>query len=94
MFPDRLASVYGSQRPTAIPVKSRVRTSSPNQPAAAAQIALRAGSSEDTPLLDLVAACQAQGQHAQAESYVKMIMANHDAEDEELRRRRWLPPAA
>jgi hypothetical protein len=75
----------------------------PEQAAAAAQIALRAGSSEDTPLLDLVAACQARGEHAQAESYIKQIMANHDAEDEEdlpprtyevLRRRRWLPPAA
>ena len=33
----------------------------PEQAAAAAQIALRAGSSEDTPLLDLVAACQARG---------------------------------
>ena len=75
----------------------------PEAAASAAQIALRAGSSEDTPLLDLVAACQARGQQAQAESYVKMIMANHDADDEEdlpprtyevLRRRRWLPPAA
>ena len=60
----------------------------PEAAASAAQIALRAGSSEDTPLLDLVAACQARGQQAQAESYVKMIMANHDADDEED-----LPPA-
>ena len=75
----------------------------PERAAAAAQTALRAGSSEDTPLLDLVAACQARGQDAQAESYIKQIMANHDAQDEEdlpprtyeiLRRRRWLPPAA
>ena len=75
----------------------------PEQAAAAAQVALRAGSSEDTPLLDLAAACQARGERAQAESYIKQIMANHDAQDEEdlpprtyeiLRRRRWLPPAA
>ena len=75
----------------------------PEQAAAAAQVALRAGSSEDAPLLDLAEACQARGERAQAESYIKQIMANHDAEDEEdlpprtyevLRRRRWLPPAA
>ena len=75
----------------------------PQQAAAAAQIALRAGSSEDAPLLDLAAACQTRGEHAQAESYIKQIMANHDAQDEEdlpprtyevLRRRHWLPPAA
>jgi len=71
--------------------------------AAAAQTALRAGSSEDTPLLDLVAACHARGQTAQAESYVRQILVNHDADEEEdlpprtyevLRRRHWLPPAA
>ena len=75
----------------------------PERATAAAQVALRAGSSEDTPLLDLVAACQAQGQHAQAESWIKQILVNHDIQDEEdlpprtyeiLRRRRWLPPAA
>jgi hypothetical protein len=75
----------------------------PEQAAAAAQVALRAGSSEDAPLLDLAEACQARGERAQAESYIKQIMANHDAQDEEdlpprtyeiLRRRHWLPPAA
>jgi hypothetical protein len=71
----------------------------PEAAAAAAQTALRAGSSEDTPLLDLVAACHAQGNNAQAEAYVRQIMCNHDADEEEdlpprtyevLRRRRWL----
>ena len=75
----------------------------PERAATAAQTALRAGSSEDTPLLDLVAACHAQGQTAQAEAYVRRILGNHDAQEEEdlpprtydvLRRRRWLPPAA
>ena len=70
---------------------------------AAAQVALTAGSSEDTVLLDLVASSEAMGNIAEADAYVKRIMANHDAEVEEdlpprtadiLRRRRWLPPAA
>jgi hypothetical protein len=71
--------------------------------ATAAQVALTAGSSADTALLDLVAASEALGNTAEADAYVKRIMANHDAEVEEdlpprtaeiLRRRRWLPPAA
>ena len=75
----------------------------PELAAAAAQTALRAGTSEDTPLLDLVAACHAQGQVAQADAYIRRIMANHEAAVEEdlpprtyevLLRRRWLPPAA
>ena len=62
-----------------------------------------AGSSADTPLLDLIAANEALGNTAQADAYVKRIMANHDAEVEEdlpprtaaiLRRRRLYPPAA
>ena len=62
-----------------------------------------AGSSEDTVLLDLVAASDAMGNTAEADAYEKRIMTNHDAEVEEdlpprtaaiLRRRRWLPPAA
>jgi hypothetical protein len=78
-------------------------TGDPDRAAAAAQVALRAGSSADTSLLDLVAACQARGQDAEAEAYVKQILVNHDAAVEEdlpprtyeiLRRRRWLPPAA
>jgi hypothetical protein len=70
---------------------------------AASQVALTAGSSEDTVLLDLVAASEAMGNTAEADAYVKRIMTNNDAEVEEdlpprtaeiLRRRRWLPPAA
>ena len=71
--------------------------------ATAAQVAILAGSSADTPLLDLIAACDALGNTAEADAYIKRIMANHDAEVEEdlpprtaaiLRRRQWLPPAA
>ena len=71
--------------------------------AAAARVALLAGSSADTPLLVLVAASEALGNTAEADAYVQRIMANHDAEVEEdlpprtaavLHRRRWLPPAA
>lgn len=67
--------------------------------ASAAKIALKAGSSEDAPLLDLVAACDAQGNRAEADAYIKRILANHDAEVEEdlpprtaeiLHRRQWL----
>jgi nucleoid-associated protein YgaU len=67
--------------------------------ASAAHIALKAGSSEDVPLLDLVAACDAQGNRAEADAYIKRILANHDAEVEEdlpprtaeiLHRRQWL----
>lgn len=69
----------------------------------AAQVALRAGSSEDVPLLDLVAACDAQDNRAEADAYVKQILANHDAEVEEdlpprtaeiLYRRQWLSRAS
>jgi hypothetical protein len=49
----------------------------------AAQVALKAGSYEDVPLLDLVAACDAQGKRAEADAYVARILANHDAEVEE-----------
>jgi len=55
----------------------------PAAAAAAAQVALRAGSYEDVPLLDLVAACDAQDQRAEADAYVKKILANHDADVEE-----------
>ena len=55
----------------------------PAAAAAAAQVALRAGSYEDVPLLDLVAACDAQDQRAEADAYVKKILTNHDAEVEE-----------
>ena len=71
----------------------------PELAVSAAQVALRAGSSEDVPLLDLVAACDAQDNHAEADAYIKRILANHDAEVEEdlpprtaevLHRRQWL----
>jgi len=51
--------------------------------ARAAHVALCAGSSEDVPLLDLVAACDAQDNRAEADTYVKRILSNHDAEVEE-----------
>ncbi|GAA4752673.1 hypothetical protein GCM10023328_39820 [Modestobacter marinus] len=55
----------------------------PELAAAAAQVALKAGSFEDVPLLDLVAACDARGNQAEADAYVARILANHDAEVEE-----------
>jgi len=66
----------------------------------AAKVALRAGAQDDVALLDLVAACDAVGKPAEADRYVRRILANHDAEVEEdlpartyevLRHRRWLP---
>ncbi len=72
----------------------------PDLAAAAAQVSLLAGSGDDIALLDLVAAKDAAGCHAEAEQYVARILGNHDAEVEEdlpprtyqvLRRRRWLP---
>ena len=71
----------------------------PELAVSAAQVALRAGSSEDVPLLDLVAACDAQDNCAEADAYIKRILANHDAEVEAdlpprtaevLHRRQWL----
>ena len=71
----------------------------PELATSAAHIALKAGSSEDVPLLDLVAACDAQGNRAEADAYIKRILANHDAEVEEdlpprtaeiLHQRQWL----
>lgn len=61
----------------------RLGAGEPELAANAAQFALLAGSSEDVPLLDLVAACDAQGNRAEAAAYVKRILANHDAEVEE-----------
>ena len=74
----------------------------PEQAAAASQVALTAGSTADSVLLDLVAACHARGDSAGGDGYVKTIMRNHDAEVEEeipprtyeiLLRHRWLPTA-
>ena len=67
---------------------------------AAAQVSLQAGDTSDVALLDLVAVADARGDHAQAEQYVRRILANHAAEVEEdlpprtceiLHRRQWLP---
>lgn len=75
----------------------------PELAVSAAQVALKAGSSEDVPLLDLVAACDAQDNRAEAAAYIKRILANHDAEVEEdlpprtaeiLHRRQWLGHAS
>jgi hypothetical protein len=44
---------------------------------------LKAGSYEDVPLLDLVAACDAQDKRAEADAHVARILTNHDAEVEE-----------
>jgi hypothetical protein len=72
----------------------------PDLAAAAANVALLAGAQDDVALLDLVAACDATGNSAEADRYVKRILANHDAEVEEdlpartyevLRHRSWLP---
>ncbi|TFV91203.1 LysM peptidoglycan-binding domain-containing protein [Blastococcus sp. CT_GayMR16] len=70
---------------------------------AAAHVALKAGSYEDVPLLDLVAACDAQDNRAEADAYIARILANHDAEVEEdlpprtaeiLFRRQWINRAS
>lgn len=75
----------------------------PERAAAAAQIALDAGSKEDAPLLDQVAACDAQDKRLEANEFIHRILANHDAEVEEdlpprtaevLRRRQWLDNAS
>jgi hypothetical protein len=75
----------------------------PEKAVAAAQVALRAGSSEDVPLLDLVAACDLMDNRGEADAYVKRILANHDAEVEEdlpprtaeiLFRRQWIGQAS
>ena len=75
----------------------------PDRATEAAQVALNAGSKEDVPLLDLVAACDARGHRLEAKAFVQRILANHDAEVEEdcpprtaevLRRRQWLDNAS
>jgi hypothetical protein len=55
----------------------------PSQAAAAALVAVRAGDPSDVAMLDLVQACDAQGNNAQADEWVRRIMDNHDAEIEE-----------
>ena len=55
----------------------------PHRAATAAQVALRGGTYEDVPLLDLVQACLAQEKEAEAESYVRQLLANSAVEREE-----------
>lgn len=71
----------------------------PEQATAAAQVALKAGSHEDTALLDAAGGCFDAGNRAEGASYIKRIMARHGAEEEEdlpkrtyeiLLRRGWL----
>ena len=78
-------------------------TGRPDLAAVAAGVAVTAGSSDDVALLDLVAAGDAQGNRAEADRLVAVILANHDAEVEEdlpprtaqvLHRRRWLDQAS
>ena len=71
----------------------------PEPAAAAAQVALLAGSTADNVLLDLVAACHARGDRAGGDSYVHQIMTNYGTVEEDipartyqiLLRRGWLP---
>jgi len=72
----------------------------PEAAAAAAQVALMAGSAADEVLLDLVAACHARGDEDGGDGYVSKIMRNHAADTEEdiptrtyeiLLRHHWLP---
>jgi hypothetical protein len=77
-------------------------TGQPALARAAAQTSLLAGSSDDIALLDLVAACDAEGNHAEADRYIQRILANHDAEVEEdlpprtakILHRRWMGHAS
>jgi hypothetical protein len=73
-------------------------TGRPDLAALAAQTSLTAGSRDDIPLLDLVAASDAQGHHAEATKWIKQILNAHDTDIEEdlpprtaeiLHRRRW-----
>lgn len=61
----------------------RLAAGEPLQAAEAAAAALRAHTGSDEPLLDLVAACDALGDRAEGDAYVRRILANHDAEVEE-----------
>jgi len=58
-------------------------TGEPEAAMAAAQVALLAGSYGDEALMDCAAACFARDLTAEGASYVRRIMANHDAEVEE-----------
>lgn len=74
-------------------------TGEPEPAAAAAQVALLAGSTADNVLLDLVAACHARGDENAGNSYVQLIVDNHGEVEEDipartyeiLLRHGWLP---
>jgi hypothetical protein len=55
----------------------------PQLAARAAQVALRTGCYDHIPLLDLIAACYAQDQDAEAEAFVQQLLANAGVEREE-----------
>jgi hypothetical protein len=55
----------------------------PERAAQAAQVALRAGSYDNVPLLDLVNACLALDKDAEAEAYVRQMLLNAGVEREE-----------
>ena len=57
-----------------------LETGRPELAFAAAQQTLKLGASDDRALLNLVAACDLMNRRAEAESYVKRIYANHNAE--------------
>ena len=73
-------------------------TGRPDLAARAARVSLTAGSRDDIPLLDLIAACDAQGHHGEATHWIQQILINHDTDIEEdlpprtaeiLHRRQW-----
>jgi hypothetical protein len=53
----------------------------PEQAARAAHVALSSGAFDDVPLLDLIAAAQAQDDEAAAEAYARQLVANAGEED-------------
>jgi DNA-binding SARP family transcriptional activator len=58
-------------------------TGNPDAAASAAQISLSVEAGDDVALLDLLAAAEAHGNDAEARTYLRRILANHDAEIEE-----------
>ncbi len=75
-----------------------LNTGHPELAVSAARLSLAASPHDDIPLLDLVAACDAQGHHAEADTWIQQILTTHGAEVEEdlpprtaevLHRRQW-----
>jgi hypothetical protein len=52
----------------------------PHRAAEAARVALRGGAYDDVPLLDLVQACYAQDKDAEADGFVRQLLANWGVE--------------